>query len=506
MQANIIPEHPCFGSKSPGDAAKTNSCCSFGEKGFLHFWMRCHPGAEDQEECMEAPGFLGEAEEQENPVGEKTPWVLGAPLGLQVLVSGEEGPPGFNPEILHGLAQKAAEKEGGSNASLLARELAETLQILKSRGEEVPVTGSIDKVDLSGEQGINSGISGKKEAKPGMGVSIPGEVNSGILVDPETGGDEISFPSAGGKEGTGTEDASEKEVFPGEGKGSGRLSREKAETAEDVIRSIPGGQGKENRNKAAEKTPFGLNQAEESPGFTRTAEPQRYIRTSDFPGLSGDMKKLFETPGQRFFSGEAAEGKETLPWERGEPGKAAFGMSRAEGISLMPGTLPESSQSAVSQVSQGNPQGVPVKGEDLVFQLVQKLEVVQHLERSEMKIQLKPEHLGEVTITLVKENDQVRARLVAESLQVKEALQSGLSQLRERLESQNVKVVEFHVEVSKQDSGFPSGGGFQSGFHFSGDPERPGASAGIPGDEESSGEYGKPGNPKGHTDRVDCLV
>ncbi|PKM81950.1 MAG: hypothetical protein CVU88_03630 [Firmicutes bacterium HGW-Firmicutes-13] len=90
--------------------------------------------------------------------------------------------------------------------------------------------------------------------------------------------------------------------------------------------------------------------------------------------------------------------------------------------------------------------------EDVLSQLIEKLELIQLPGRMEMKVQLKPEHLGEITILLAMEKGTLKARLMVENLQVKGVLESGLTQIKSQLESQNFKAAEVSVTVNQEGS------------------------------------------------------
>lgn len=90
--------------------------------------------------------------------------------------------------------------------------------------------------------------------------------------------------------------------------------------------------------------------------------------------------------------------------------------------------------------------------EDVLGQLIKELELVRLPGRTEMKVQLKPEHLGEVTILLAVEKGILKARLMAENQQVKAVLESGLDQIKSQLESRNFKAAEVSVAVNQEGS------------------------------------------------------
>lgn len=97
------------------------------------------------------------------------------------------------------------------------------------------------------------------------------------------------------------------------------------------------------------------------------------------------------------------------------------------------------------------------KGEPTPTQTLPKEEVVQQIVdsarlrlgsgQSEMRIQLKPEHLGRVRLNIATEQQQVVVKVVADLPMVKELLESNLHQLRTELQGQGLEIHKFDVSV-----------------------------------------------------------
>jgi flagellar hook-length control protein FliK len=71
---------------------------------------------------------------------------------------------------------------------------------------------------------------------------------------------------------------------------------------------------------------------------------------------------------------------------------------------------------------------------------------------SELKMILKPENLGEVTLRVLSENGIIQAKFYAENQRIKEIIESNLSELRESLAEQGIDVSELTVTVSQEEN------------------------------------------------------
>ena len=98
-----------------------------------------------------------------------------------------------------------------------------------------------------------------------------------------------------------------------------------------------------------------------------------------------------------------------------------------------------SSTKATSQV---------VKPSEIINQVVDKAKVVIGLEKSEMIIDLKPEHLGKLSLKIITEQGIVAAKFMAENQQVKEVLESNMQLLKDSLQKQGISIEGVSVQIA----------------------------------------------------------
>lgn len=98
----------------------------------------------------------------------------------------------------------------------------------------------------------------------------------------------------------------------------------------------------------------------------------------------------------------------------------------------------------------------PVSKQEIFTQVVEKAKVLLSGEKSEMVIDLKPDHLGKLALKIATERGIVVAKFIAENEQVKAALESNMNMLKESLEKQGFLVQEFSVSVgdNRERSGY----------------------------------------------------
>ncbi|SHI80342.1 Flagellar hook-length control protein FliK [Geosporobacter subterraneus DSM 17957] len=96
---------------------------------------------------------------------------------------------------------------------------------------------------------------------------------------------------------------------------------------------------------------------------------------------------------------------------------------------------------------------------NIMEQILPKAEVFIDDERSEMLIQLKPDHLGKLVMKLEVEKGIVVAKFLAESHIVKEILESNMNTLKDSLQQKGLNVQELSVFVGND-------GNFQKQQHF----------------------------------------
>ena len=87
----------------------------------------------------------------------------------------------------------------------------------------------------------------------------------------------------------------------------------------------------------------------------------------------------------------------------------------------------------------------------IIDQIVQQVRFVTGEGMAEMKIQLKPEHLGDLTLKVATLNGIVTAQFTAENQRVKELIEAGFNALRDSLEEAGINVSGIEVNVRNQD-------------------------------------------------------
>ncbi len=85
---------------------------------------------------------------------------------------------------------------------------------------------------------------------------------------------------------------------------------------------------------------------------------------------------------------------------------------------------------------------------NIVNQVVEQIKVTMGKEMTNMQLQLNPESLGKVLVSVTSNHGVMTANFTVQSEEAKEALQSQMFALREALESRSLKVDAVEVEVS----------------------------------------------------------
>lgn len=96
-----------------------------------------------------------------------------------------------------------------------------------------------------------------------------------------------------------------------------------------------------------------------------------------------------------------------------------------------------------------NPRSVDT--EQLIQQMVEHIKVNIKEDSTEMNLQLKPDHLGNLSLKIVTERGIITAQFVAESQVVKEIIEANFNQLKDVLQEQGFLIENLEVSV-KQDS------------------------------------------------------
>lgn len=89
---------------------------------------------------------------------------------------------------------------------------------------------------------------------------------------------------------------------------------------------------------------------------------------------------------------------------------------------------------------------------EIMNQIVEKIKVDIKPDISEMKLILKPDNLGQLSLKITTENNIITAQFIAESQQVKEVLQANFNNLKDTLQQMGLMVDELSVSVGQQSS------------------------------------------------------
>ncbi len=90
-----------------------------------------------------------------------------------------------------------------------------------------------------------------------------------------------------------------------------------------------------------------------------------------------------------------------------------------------------------------------INTQDVVNQLVDRMKVDVRGNLSEVRITLRPEHLGDVSLKITTENGIITAQFVAENERVKQIIESNFNQLKSTLEEQGIQVSQLSVSVGQ---------------------------------------------------------
>ncbi|MDR1209421.1 MAG: flagellar hook-length control protein FliK [Clostridiales bacterium] len=111
------------------------------------------------------------------------------------------------------------------------------------------------------------------------------------------------------------------------------------------------------------------------------------------------------------------------------------------------------------------PAAAPDIPKDPVAQVIDRLKVEYRGDTREVRVTLRPESLGDVTMRITERNGVVTAQFVAENQRVKETLEAGFNSLREELSRQGVNIQSMSVSVGGEKAGGrDSRSGYRPGY------------------------------------------
>ena len=92
-----------------------------------------------------------------------------------------------------------------------------------------------------------------------------------------------------------------------------------------------------------------------------------------------------------------------------------------------------------------------VDAENVVRQLVERIEVTVTEDVSSFEMQLNPEHLGKINLQVVAKDGMVTAQIATENAAVKEVLESQIVILKESLNNQGIEVEAVEVTIASHE-------------------------------------------------------
>ena len=91
-----------------------------------------------------------------------------------------------------------------------------------------------------------------------------------------------------------------------------------------------------------------------------------------------------------------------------------------------------------------------ISKEELFSQIIENSKVIENQDFSEIRIQLKPDSLGKLTIRLIMEKGEMTAKFIAENHRVKESIESNFSELKDSLSQKGINIQNLSVSVGQQ--------------------------------------------------------
>ncbi len=92
--------------------------------------------------------------------------------------------------------------------------------------------------------------------------------------------------------------------------------------------------------------------------------------------------------------------------------------------------------------------------DSILEQIYDRIKVISKDDFSELRLNLKPDELGEVAIKLVMDKGNMAARITVDNSYVKDLIESNIPKIRENLKNQNVEVSSFNVSVGGNQENF----------------------------------------------------
>lgn len=95
----------------------------------------------------------------------------------------------------------------------------------------------------------------------------------------------------------------------------------------------------------------------------------------------------------------------------------------------------------------------PLNAREILDQMAEKIELLQNKDTQEIKVDLKPDSLGKMSIKIAMEGGVLTAKIITDNFQVKNLLESNIHLLKQTLDNQGIKVDRTDVNVQLNNEG-----------------------------------------------------
>ena len=246
------------------------------------------------------------------------------------------------------------------------------------------------------------------------------------------------------------------------------LDNQTSQTEQGTMDAGAVGTGPKAHATEARKESEAADGAPGQPAQATAVAPDSRAKTADGPARAslGQTAKVPENG-----TGRAAEGDATGRPEAREAGEkpAAAETNQSTTVNDLTASQPGRASSPAAQAAkaiEGRTAGSEAgRGEaarpdpaDIIRQVVAKTSLRGNGDGGEIKVQLKPEYLGALSLRVALERGGVTAHLVTQSQAVKEALEAGLPQLKQALEGQGLRTDHIAVTLGQDAFSAQSGG------------------------------------------------
>jgi hypothetical protein len=173
------------------------------------------------------------------------------------------------------------------------------------------------------------------------------------------------------------------------------------------------------------------------PGADQEAKPETGAKTATMENpldLEAIPSEAQEHPGDADGGAESGSGRESA---KGDPG---FGAVRSDAAETLSGA---------NSLKRGGEAFPKALHPELVDRIVERAVLGVREGQREIRIDLKPEFLGQVRLHISTDHQQVMVRMVAENSVAKEIIESNMPQLRAALQNQGLEIGKFDISLAQ---------------------------------------------------------